>query len=65
MLFYLKEIQTLFTVLYTQVGILNRLKVMPTEIVNLAIIDLWKLHDIEITFMIIEDYQRYFSANLQ
>ncbi|MDO6345481.1 hypothetical protein MP387_06640 [Streptococcus oralis] len=41
-------------------SILNRLKVMPTEIVNLAIIDLWKLHDIENNFYDSEDYQDIF-----
>ena len=33
---------------------------MPTEIVNLAIIDLWKLHDIENNFYDSEDYQDIF-----
>lgn len=41
-------------------NILNRLKVMPTEIVNLAIIDLSKLLDIEIDFYRSKDYQDIF-----
>lgn len=41
-------------------SILNRLKVMPTEIVNLAIIDLSKLLDIEIDFYRSKDYQDIF-----
>lgn len=41
-------------------SILNRLKVMPTEIINLAIIDLWKLLDIENDFYRSKDYQDIF-----
>lgn len=41
-------------------SILNRLKVMPTEIVNLAIIDLWRLLDIENDFYKSKDYQDIF-----
>lgn len=41
-------------------NILNRLKVLPTEIVNFAIIDLKKLLDIENTFYESEDYQNIF-----
>lgn len=39
---------------------LNHLKVMPTEILNLAITDLWKLLDIENDFYKNEDYQEIF-----
>lgn len=41
-------------------NILNRLNVMPTEIINLAIIDLWKLLDIENDFNGSKDYQDIF-----
>lgn len=41
-------------------SILNRLKVMPTEIINLAIIDLGKLLDIEDDFYMSKDYQDIF-----
>lgn len=41
-------------------NILNRLKVMPTEIVNLAIRDLWRLLDIENDFYRSKDYQDLF-----
>lgn len=41
-------------------SILNHLKVMPTEILNLAITDLWKLLDIENDFYKNEDYQEIF-----
>lgn len=40
--------------------ILDHLKVMPTEILNLAITDLWKLLDIENDFYESEDYQDIF-----
>lgn len=40
--------------------ILNHLKVMPTEIINLAITDLWKLLDIENDFNESKDYQDIF-----
>ena len=39
---------------------LNHLKVMPTEILNLAITDFWKLLDIENDFYENEDYQEIF-----